>query len=63
MVYEYLKQIEKDLDNTDDIFKLLDELKTLAILQQDRKVMMEHEILVTGLIERIQERIVLRWYS
>ena len=63
MVYEYLKQIEKDLDNTDDIFKLLDELKTLAILQQDRKVMMEHEILVTGLIERIQESIVLLWYS
>lgn len=63
MVYEYLKQIERDLDNIDDIFKLLDALKMLAVFQQDRQIMIEHEVLIIGLIERIQEIIVLRWYS
>lgn len=57
-----LRDIEKRVENG-DIFQLLNDLKTLAVLENTPEAMANYEILIIGLIERIQERIVLKWYK
>lgn len=57
-----LKQIEGNVDKV-EVFELLEFLKELAVLENDEKTMRESELMVVGLIERVQERIALKWYS
>ena len=57
-----LKYIEQNVDKA-EIFELLEFLKYLAILENDSIMMAKYEIMIVGLIERVQERIVLKWYK
>ena len=57
-----LKKIEKSIESM-DIFDLLSNLKELSIIQRYEELVENDKIMVEGLIERIQERIVLKWYS
>lgn len=57
-----LKYVEQNVDKA-EIFELLEFLKYLAILESDSIMMAKYEIMIVGLIERVQERIVLKWYK
>lgn len=57
-----LKYIEQNVEVA-EIFELLEFLKYLAVLEQNKVIMTEYEIMIVGLIERVQERIVLKWYE
>ena len=53
-----LQNIESRIEEA-NIFILLEYLKELAVYENDSRMMRDNEVFIVGLIERVQERIVL----
>lgn len=62
MLLKRLQEIEKNVDKA-EIFDLLSYLRELSRINTNSLEAYKYDYFIEGLIERIQERIVLRWYK